>query len=548
VRGRLRRPRTAPPAPDSGSLPFAMFMALLGVTLSALLIPVIVLQIGSSRVEARRVESVQAAQTGLDVATAQVRAAYTGTDADGNPQGDVTKLPCAALTGDLGGGSSAHYRVTIDYFAFEPATADYLTSDGQYDDTWITGHSIACQTGTPVTALIRAQGVADGPSPAGTCASDARCLRALYTFTTTNQTIDGGLIHVYKTASSNDLCLSAGYATLTATQLTGTALTVQTCNPADPAQIFAYHSDLTLALVGSRDSDLPNGMCLDSRAAAGQAVEFDPCAAADQATQHWVFTGSAAFVAPDGTCLRVLTQNQPGSLVVHDASQCGGTTYNTVADFTPVAAVGVGAAGWATGQLVDYQQFGRCLEVTRANYAWHTGSADPALSDGPYLISAACKQTAPAIWHQRWTLSTAVPSGPAGVTGPITATAPDTNPPQGSPAGAYCLQSPASADPLRFVAAVPCPSSAPAPAHTTWTVTGYTGDSTTSYRVRDDSNPPYCLAPQGSAARSADPYPFTGGTEISKIVVQPCDGSAPQKWNVPAGGSPHVAVGRIGEK
>jgi hypothetical protein len=518
------------------------------VTLSALLIPVIVLQIGSSRTEARRLESVQAAQTGLDVATAQVRAAYTGTDADGDPLGDVTKLPCAALTGDLGGGSSAHYQVTIDYFAFPPAAADYLTSDGQYDDTWIAGHRIACRTGAPVAALIRAQGVADGPSPAGACTSDARCLRALYTFTTTSQTIDGGLIHVYRAASGNDLCLSAGYSTLTAAQLTGTALTVQTCNPADPAQIFAYQSDLTVALVGSRDSDLPNGMCLDSRAAAGQAVEFDPCATADQATQHWVFTGSAAFVAPDGTCLRVLTQNQPGSLVVHDASQCGGTSYNAVADFVPAAAVGTGAAGWPTGQFVNYQQFGRCLDVTRANYAWHTGSADPALSDGPYLISSACKQTAPAIWNQTWALSAALPSGPAGVTGPITTTAPDSDPPQGSPAGTYCLQSPASADPLRFVAVVPCPSNSPAPAHTTWTVTGYTGDSTTSYLVRDDSDPPYCLAPQGSAARSADPYPFTGGTETSKIVVQPCDGSAPQKWNVPAGGAPRVAVGRIGEK
>jgi hypothetical protein len=134
------------------------------------------------------------------------------------------------------------------------------------------------------------------------------------------------------------------------------------------------------------------------------------------------------------------------------------------------------------------------------------------------------------------------------VTGPITAIAPATNPPQGSPAGTYCLQSPASADPLRFVTAVPCPSASPAPAHTTWTVTGYTGDAATSYVVRDDSNPPYCLAPQTPAARTADPYPFTDGTEISKIVVQPCDGSALQKWNVPASGGPGVAVGRIGEK
>jgi hypothetical protein len=542
------RPLAAGLPPDAGSLPFALFISLLGATLSALLMPVILLQIGASRTEARRVESLQAAQTGMNVAAAQIRTAYTGTDAAGNPIGDVSKLPCNSLTGDLGGGSTAHYRATIDYFAFDPSPDDYIDATGHYDDTWISANHLACHTGVPTNALIRAQGVSAQQPLGGTCSEDARCLRGTYAFTTTNETISGGLIHVYKTPASTDLCLSAGSDTLTGAQLTGTALIISDCNPTKRAQVFSYNNDLTIALAGSRSSDLPNGLCLDSRATAGLAVQFQPCAAADQATQQWIFTTGLAFVAADGTCLRVLSPNQSGSTVVHDNAQCGSGAYSNVADFTPEAAVGAGAAGSSSGQVVNQGQFGRCLEVTRADYLWHTGSGTPSLNDGPYLVSTGCKQTTPVNWNQVWAMPGVVASGASGVTGAISTVAPASNPAQGSPAGTYCLQSPASTAALQFAKVVPCTLGSTLPAHTTWTVTGYTGTDATSYIIRDDSTPGYCLTPQSPAALAADPYPFTDGNDISKIVVQPCDGSARQKWNAPANTEPRVAIGHIGEK
>ncbi len=528
---------------DTGSIPLALVVTTVGLALSAVLVSIVLTQIRSTRSDVRRDESLHAAQAGLDVAIAQITAASTGTDADGNPVGDVTKLPCDPLSGDVGGDHPAHYRVTVDYFAFEPSPADYLDAHANYDDNWINSQRLACGVGVPSYALIRSQGADAGQDiPDGTCRSTMRCLRATYRFTPVGQSGVGGQIHVYRTPTGNDLCLSAGSTTLTVAQLAGTALTVAPCDASQPAQIFAYNSDLTLVLVASKTSDAPGGLCLDNRTASGVAVQFRPCIAADSATQQWVYTGGMAFVGGDGTCLRVASPNVPGSTVIHDNTQCGSGPYDDVADFTPDPGVGAGAAGRTTGQLVNYQQFGRCLDVPRQDYAWHTGSADP------YLVSWPCKQTSPVGWSQVWALPGPVTAGAAGVSGLITTTAPATDPIQGSPAGRYCLRSPASTAALTFVSVVACPAGSTAPAHTTWTVTGDTGDYHTSYVIMDDSTPRYCLAPQDSDTMAADPYPFTDGYDISKIVVRSCDGSAAQKWDAPADLQRAVPLDNIGER
>ncbi|MDT4988994.1 MAG: hypothetical protein QOI74_3088, partial [Micromonosporaceae bacterium] len=429
---------------DAGSIPLALLITLVGLSLSALLVPIVLTQVRSTRVEVRRVESLRAAQTGVDVALAHVRNAYTGIDADGNFIGDPLKLPCDPLTGNVGAEGAAHYRVTVDYFDFVPNPTDYLNGLGGYADAWIDSRKLVCRASIPAFALIRSQGAADQEITTSACSSDMRCLRATYTFVTTNQNVAGGLIHVYKTAVSNDLCLSAGSTTLTAAALTGTALTVQTCDAAKPAQIFSYNKDLSITLVGSKSSITVDGLCLDGRAASGLAVQFQPCLLASQPTQRWIFTSSAAFVAQNGRCFRVASPNFSGSTVVQDNTLCGGGSYSNVADFSPDAAVGAGAAGKSTNQLVNYKQFGRCLDVTRQNYQYPSAAA-------PYLISWPCKQTTPVDWNQKWALPSPVPAGPTGVTGLITTTSPNTNPTQGSPAGRYCLQSPASIAPLQFV-------------------------------------------------------------------------------------------------
>ena len=99
---------------------------------------------------------------------------------------------------------------------------------------------------------------------------------------------------------------------------------------------------------------------------------------------------------------------------------------------------------------------------------------------------------------------------------------------------------------LQFVTAVACPVGPPAPAHTTWTLSGDTGDYRTSYRITDDTG--LCLQPQDAAARAADPNPFTDGPDISKLVVQPCTDSTLQKWNPPPDLGNAAPLNTIGER
>ena len=78
-------------------------------------------------------------------------------------------------------------------------------------------------------------------------AAPIRTVQATYIFQTTNANISGGLIHVYKTSSTNDLCIDAG----SGSPVVGTAVTVKTCSAASSQQTWAYNSNLTIELTSS---------------------------------------------------------------------------------------------------------------------------------------------------------------------------------------------------------------------------------------------------------------------------------------------------------
>src|SRR5207253_1331455 len=156
-----------------------------------------------------------------------------------------------------------------------------------------------------------------------------------YIFKTTNANITGGLVHVYKTATSNDLCMDAG----SATPAVGTPVRVQPCSPGNTQQKFSYNMNLTLQLTASVTAANALGMCLD-------------------------------------------------------------------------AGVGAGAAGPSTGQIVNFNQFGRCIDVTDQNVS------------STFLIVWPCKQApnvASLTWNQRWT-GPAIPGGLTSATGRISTT------------------------------------------------------------------------------------------------------------------------------
>ena len=100
---RCMRVRTA----DEGSLPMAMLVVTVVLSLSAVLVPIVLRQIRSTQNLAQRNTALNAAQAGMDVMMARVRAA-----ADPNNQsGYLENLPPCTLGGDA---VAAGFRVPWD--------------------------------------------------------------------------------------------------------------------------------------------------------------------------------------------------------------------------------------------------------------------------------------------------------------------------------------------------------------------------------------------------------------------------------------------------
>jgi hypothetical protein len=477
---------------DTGSLPIALLITLVGVSLSALLVPIVVNQFAATRETSERVRSLHAAQAGIDVVLAQIRASG----------GDRTKLPPCTLEGDVGDGRT-RYRVNVRYLPVDPK--------GRTSDTaWLDANDLDCNAVAinPMFALLSAEGT-DVPTGAFT-AADSRRLHATYTFRTTNENVPGGAIRVYKPAqSSPDLCIDAGSPRPAA----GTNVQMQPCDPLSEAQRWGYLPNLTIALMSTRTGGAV-GMCLDagSPQAAGNRVQVWPCSTPSVAPrQQWSsndagnFEGTNDGVGLNGHCFNVEFPDQAGSfLVLGNGVGCGGP-YDTRRTFSPDPSAGAGAASAANMQLVNYQMFGRCLDLTN----WSVES--------DAMIAWPCKQApnpANVGANQKWTLPTAVRPGerqPRGAIGSVFA--PD-----------HCLYSPRSDQPEQFVSVQPCGGDP----NFDWTVhTVDVSDYRTAYTITDADG--RCLVP-------ADPnvyfYPTYQG-RVPKVVVRTCDGSKLQKWNAP---------------
>jgi hypothetical protein len=468
-----------------------MLISLIGVMLAMLLLPMVIGQAKTTRQLSDRVRSLHAAEAGLEAALANIRAAD-----DGSGNGSLADLPCGPLTGSVGDGGAARYSVTIDYLAQDPAG---------HPDSWVATNRIRCLSGggaftVPSFALLRADGTNEASGAMGSAAT--RHLRATYRFHTTNQQIPGGAIHGDQSGGSNNLCIDAG----SSQPATGAALQMQDCQPGSDQQKWAYEKNLTLALVSSKTTAMPLGLCVDAGAAqtVGSAALLEPCGSTTQPYQQWSYNDDSKYagsVAQSGgkfSCLGLPGGMLAGSFLklvdCKDNSAKGGYA------FRPVASVGAGAAGESTGQLVNFEQFGRCLDVT----LWDPHHA--------FLIAWPCKQApnpTDVTWNERWTL-------PAdGVTGRVTVTYDNKGTPE-----LYCLTSPAGSGTGAYVTLTLCPASLPATMK--WTVARDTTTYATSYRIQDSDGD--CVAPD-----PADLY--TPG--VSKVITDDCSASTLQKWNAP---------------
>jgi hypothetical protein len=517
---------------DRGSLPLAMLLTVIAVGATVLLSNVVVPQIRNTGTDVRKATEINTAQAGIEAALGQIR----GTVRAGDGTGDRTALPCtstaagapdATLTGPVSEGGAAAYSVQMYYLPSRPPT------DGTQAQ-WAKANRLPCTIGggtsvAPDYALLISTGTA-------VARSAGRTLTATYQFQSrTKANVPGGAISVY----NSSLCFAAPKDVGGGDPLkNGDQLVLVTCAAGDPLQSWAYGPDLHVTLLAADGlAAYPTGLCLQANSTDHAVVTFAGCDDTLR-TQIWSlnnrdnFEGTTDGMEPNGKCFNVDYSTSPPSMVINnvipgnpnavvnsggsDGTPCSGTSgdYTDYKAFFPDAKAGTGAAGPQTGQLVDYEQFGRCLDVTANTVTYD------------FMVIFPCKQR-PAgdiQWNQVWHLPP-LATGQSSADGRIyTHSTQDGE--------YYCLYSPGSTAPERWVKVEQCTPSDAIPADERWTRRDATGDNTDSYRLESTygTGSPFCLQPTEPGDLNGYWNQFTA-MKISKLVLLDCDASNAQKWN-----------------
>lgn len=472
---------------DEGSLPIALLVTMVATMLSGMIAAVSASGLSTARSATERPRLLDAAMAGLEVMVGHIRAA-----SDGAGNGVLTALPCGPYAGTVGTGSGAGgretYRVTVQYLDIDATTA------------------ISCSPGSGPASIPRYAALTSVGTEPSTGAT--RTLTSRYAVGSTNANVAGGRFRAWTTVGAVQYpCLDAGSATPAA----GAAVTLAVCVPGSQQQIWAYNASLQIVLVSSVTLTYPQGLCVDGgpvpHSSTVVPATMQPCLTSNYARQQWNqndinnLEGTSDGVNLDGHCLNRQFNSIPTPVVVQPSCVMAVSSDSTV---------GAGAAGPSTGQLVNYGQFGKCLDV--AEYNWQR-----------YLFWLwQCKQAPTAAgvnWNQKWEPPTVV-AGPTGTTGYIM------NRPQalnGSPA---CLRSALSNAATSYVTLQQCPSGSAGGA-LKWTMYGDTGVYATSFTIVDSAG--YCLAPVPAGLPNSLVY--DSGPGVSPVITQTCDGSTLQKWN-----------------
>jgi hypothetical protein len=471
-----------PPRDETGSLPLALLLTLVVGALTAALLPVVLSQVSDTRLTVNRGHAMNAAQTGLEVAVAAIRAAYGPSG-----QGDRTLLPCGPITGTGGSETAATYRVELAYFDKDPSLSDAIemTCPDAQDASKSMPRSVRLTaTGTTAggTQLRRALR-GDYPlsvAPAATPTASA----------TWGPQYDGDYIQprgiiAWSADGTTSYCADPGFSQ----PPTNTVVRLQLCDVSDYPdnsykQNWYYRQDLTLAPVGSIMAGKP--MCLDAGAipVVGAVVTMQPCGTPVPARQRWYHNNSynyelATSTGPgvddwalNGLCLNVETPETSGSrMVLGTGVNCHSGTYNARQTFATYPKLGPGQAGsrrldctadagypCVRTQLVNNAEPSRCVDKYDTFVATMECVQDP----DPTKVR----------WNQQWRLPVAA-DGPTGTVGPLVVV---------DPAGAkFCLT--ASADvPVQQT----CNPRNPA-ANQKFTIYRNTGVEFTMYRIIDSS-------------------------------------------------------------
>ena len=368
-------------------------------------------------------------------------------------------------------------------------------------------YDTASATSVPSDAILTAVGT----STIGNLTS-TRTLLSTYVFQTSTATTNGGVIRIYPDSTPNapQMCMDVG-----SSPVVGTPVVIQPCSTSTPPsvqQTFSYNTDLSIQLVASTATVSPNGLCLDSAVprAVGNPVTLSKCYASGFApyNQQWsindvsAIEGAKADRSLDNqSCMNVASQTA-GTPVLLQAN-CT-SSYNINTTWVPSPTVGAGAAGTTYNQLVNLQQFGRCLDITNQTFA------------STFLISYPCKQnpTPTAVaFNQRFTYSTTLhtfyTTDSSGVTECMTNPGVD---------GSYITFALCNGQSNQRWLSHGSVAQDTSTATTDWSYDKRYSISDTSYNL--------CV----SLGSTTDLYQG----QYSKIIVERCDGSSKQKWNAAA--------------
>jgi hypothetical protein len=483
----------------------AILFMLLVAGLSVVLLSVIMSQATPVFVAKKTTRTIYAAQAGLQASLGVVRSLAQTDSATGKVSGIRSKLPCTVVGKVDANDPASTYSVAMKYFTLDPTGKDSNAA-------WLAANALPCNSATnlfagsvqPLYMLALADGMgAAVPGNANSTFGD-RHIAAVYKFKVTNVNVPGGRIWDYNI----NYCLQAVSAALNSQVIFKSATDCTTAN--NTKQLWIYDTDYEIKLAsttvaGQTPLCISSPMTSDKTAAlAGPAVLTKCQSDASRWNQLWSWFGTNSWRG------QLANNSTYSNFYLNAGTPSAGSVLNVTngsgGGFAPTTAVGAGAASHNTNQIVNYQEFGRCADVTDTNI------------NSSFMISYPCKQdptgTGKLDWNHKWYYTEPTAPSTSVASQPVYVYL------NNDTSKKYCLTTPSAGG--KYVTFTSCNWGTTAAQK--WTRFQDTGDYSASYLFTDSLG--RCLA-----VDSTDTY--TSG-KWSKMIVTTCNGGLEQKWNSPA--------------
>lgn len=478
----------------------AILLVLILTTLSVLVLGLVMSQAMPTQFQRRSTQTVYAAEAGIETALSAVRGAVGDPDFVGAVYGDVRKLPCRLEGTVATAGGDVAYQVEVRYYRDNPA--------GQ-SESWLNSKKLGCVDGSGTTLQpLYAYITSRGDAPGGAALSDTdgvRTMSSIYRFNTTSTNVIGGRFYSY----FSTYCLRAD-STTAGSEIS--YVPVAECGVDDDRELWVYDTDYRIKLAVSTLPGSGPPLCItgpSSNTGTKTKAKLTACAPATSTTrwnQLWSWETGARFRGENPSisdygafCLQAGATN-PRNQKLHTAT-CTGDKLDH-GSYNPDPAMGAGAAGAATYQIVSFLEFGRCFDVTHRNVSF------------AHMIIYPCKQDpsggAKLDWNHKWFYNE--PAVGASTVETTIYVRQDN-----SDSKKYCLRASAS---TLYPTLATCNASDPAQK---WIRAGDTGNYQTSYTFTPKSAPTKCIG-LGDGFEEAN---------WSKMVIADCNGGLDQKWNAP---------------